>query len=332
MTASEMHSRAILVSLRISAWSARKYDRKVTNETNQAHGADADAGRYNKNLLPGDAPSYKALTQHITAMRAQHTAQTLAWSDDGWRLLPVRNFQKYMDMVRQGQHTFDRLLEEFWRDYPTLRAQAKDRLNGMYLDADYPRDIRDRFSFAMEPAPVPAATDYRVALTQDEINTIATRTEERVKQAFADAQKDAVQRLYKCVSHIHERLTAVRVTKDRATKARTLKKDHYDKVTGELIPAGTVIPGRAIAGGQVKNATFRDTLVDNARELCEILRYINLADDPKLEEFRRQTELIAGSTEAETLRDSDAVRKDTANRAQSILDAMAATYGAAVQA
>ncbi|CAM5998721.1 unnamed protein product [Sphagnum balticum] len=60
-------TRAMLASLRISSWSARKYDKRVTEETNRSHGADSDAGRYNKMLQPGDASSYKALTSHIAA-------------------------------------------------------------------------------------------------------------------------------------------------------------------------------------------------------------------------------------------------------------------------
>ena len=70
-------SRAMLASSRISSWSARKYDRKITDETNTAHGASSDAGRYNKMLLPGDASSYKALTSHIAAIRVLHYAKLL---------------------------------------------------------------------------------------------------------------------------------------------------------------------------------------------------------------------------------------------------------------
>jgi hypothetical protein len=199
-------SRAMLASLRISSWSAHKYDKKVTKETNDAHGADADAGRYNKMLLPGDASSYKALTSHIAATRVLHYEQTLAWSDDGWRLLPVANYTKYTDKLRAAKHTYDALLADFLSDYPALQAAAKLKLNGMYRDDDYPSNVASKYGFGIEYSPVPAGGDFRVELSQEEIDIIATRTESRVKNAFEDAHKDAVKRLYDCVSRIHERL------------------------------------------------------------------------------------------------------------------------------
>ena len=105
-------SRAMLASLRISSWSARKYDKKVTEDTNAAHGADKDAGRYNKMLLPGDASSYKALTSHLAAVRQLHYAETLPWDDSGRRLLPMANYQHYTDVMRNARHTADALLAE----------------------------------------------------------------------------------------------------------------------------------------------------------------------------------------------------------------------------
>ena len=288
MTASDMHTRAMLVSLRISACSFRKYDRKVSQDTATAHGTTTDAGRYNKNLLPGDAPSYKALTSHIADLRVKHYAQTLPWTDDGWRLLPVKNFTAYSDMVRAGMHTADTLLAEFIADYPAMKLTAERILNGMYSELDYHSDIRSRYSWGVEYNPVPCASDFRVTLAAGEIDAIAARTEERVKQAFSEAQGDAVKRLADCLTRIHERLAQ-------------------------------------------PDAIFRDSLIENARELCGVLTRLNLADDPKLEALRRETELLASAV-PQTLRDNPDVRTDTADRAQSILDAMTATYGKGILA
>lgn len=278
----------MLVSLRISAWSARKYDRKVSQETATAHNTTLEAGRYNKHLLPGDAPAYKSLVSHLANLRVSHYAQTLAWSDDGWRLLPIKNYQEYTDLVRKGFHEADTLLNSFCADYPSMRIEAQRILNGMYQDTDYPSDIRSKYSWGIEYAPVPCGTDFRVTLAAGEIEAIAARTEERVKQAFSDAQADAVKRLAECLARIHERLA-------------------------------------------LPDAIFRDSLIGNARELCDILTRLNLADDPQLETLRRQTELLAAS-EPQTIRDNHDVRVDVASQAQSILDAMQATYGKSILA
>jgi hypothetical protein len=287
MTANDLLTRAMLVNLSISSWSASKYDKKVTRETNAAHGAAENAGRYNKSLMPDDAESYQKLQKHIANVRQDiHYAQTLPWSDTGWRLLPIKNYQAYTDAIRTAQHTFDTLRDEFISDYPTLRENARVKLNGMYNERDYPRYIGDRYSMAVEYSPVPSGTDFRVTLSSDEIETISARTEERVKQAFQDAMtgpKGAVTRLYEVVANIQAKLSD---------------------------PKGI----------------FRDTLIGNARELCDILTRLNVTDDPALETLRRQTELLAVS-EPQTLRDNPDVRIDVANQAQSILDAMVSTYG-----
>lgn len=199
-------SRAMLASLRISSCSFRKYDKKVTEDTNAAHGADSDAGRYNKMLLPGDASSFKALTSHIAATRVLHYDQTLAWSDDGWRLLPVANFTRYTDKLRKAKYTYDSLLGDFLADYPALQAAARIKLNGMYREDDYPTNVASKYGFAIEYNPVPTGGDFRVELSQEEIDILYSNTENRVKSAYEDAHKDAVKRLYDCVSRIHERL------------------------------------------------------------------------------------------------------------------------------
>jgi len=286
MTQNDMHTRAMLVSLRISACSFRKYDRKVSQETATAHNTTLDAGRYNKHLLPGDAPAFKALMSHLANLRVMHYAQTLPWSDDGWRMLPVKNYAQYTDMVRKGFHSADSLLADFIADYPSYQASARTILNGMYSDADYPNDIASKYAWGVEYNPVPMGTDFRVSIASDEMAVIAARTEERVKQAFSDAQADAVRRLAECVSKIHERLAQ-------------------------------------------PDAIFRDSLIGNARELCDVLTRLNLADDQNLEKLRRETELLA-MAEPSTLRDNPDIRIETANRAQSILDAMTSTYGPSV--
>src|ERR1700684_3758739 len=106
----ELLTRAMLVNLSISSWAGTKYDRKVTAEVNASHGASSTAGRYNKSLMPDDAESYKALVKFIGKVRVDtHYAQTLPWSDTGWRLLPIKNYQAYTDAIRNAQHEFESL-------------------------------------------------------------------------------------------------------------------------------------------------------------------------------------------------------------------------------
>ena len=297
MTASELHTRAMLVSLRISAWGATCQDKEASAEVAKIYGAKKDSGKYTKRLMPKGDNAYQKLQSHIAAMRVTCYAQTLPWSDDGWRMLPIKNHAQFTDAMRNGSHVYDSLLADLVSEYPTLKAQAIEEATEeavrtgnprrLLKDSDFPRDIYGEYSWGIEYNPVPAPSDFRVSLPMEEINAIAARTEQRVKDAFQSAMtgpKGAVTRLYDVVSKIQETLAN---------------------------PEGI----------------FRDTLIGNARELCDILTRLNVTDDPALETLRRQTELLAMS-EPQTIRDNPAVRVDVAAEAQNILDAMQSTYGA----
>jgi hypothetical protein len=74
-------------------------------------------------------------------------------------------------------------------------------------------------------------------------------------------------------------------------------------------------------------AIFRDSMVENAREICAILPRLNFSDDPNLEALRQEVEgkLIK---HPEALRNDPDLRRDTAAEAKKIMDAMSVFMGA----
>lgn len=207
-TNTQIHSRALLVWLTISTWSARKYDKKISNETNARLQASSNAGRYNKCLLPGDHPSYKVLTQLMGSIRLQHYDHTLAWSDEGWRLLPTANYMEYTKWYRAQQLAVQTALAAFLVDYPSMRSDAAVLLGGAYRSEDYPssQDLRAKFAIEAKYSPLPAVGDVRVDLAADQIASIEQQIQATTQDAIGLAMKDAWQRLYDVVSKISERL------------------------------------------------------------------------------------------------------------------------------
>jgi hypothetical protein len=68
-------------------------------------------------------------------------------------------------------------------------------------------------------------------------------------------------------------------------------------------------------------AIFRDTLVDNTKELCALLPRLNFMDDPNLEALRLEVE--GGLLKhPEALRNDPDLRRDTAVEAKQIMDKM----------
>jgi predicted secreted Zn-dependent protease len=71
---------------------------------------------------------------------------------------------------------------------------------------------------------------------------------------------------------------------------------------------------------------FRDSMVDNAREICALLPRLNFNDDPQLEAMRQEVEskLIK---HPEALRNDPDLRRDTAAEAKAIMDKMSVFMG-----
>ena len=73
-------------------------------------------------------------------------------------------------------------------------------------------------------------------------------------------------------------------------------------------------------------AIFRDSMVENAREICAMLPRLNFSDDPNLEAMRQQVEATL-LKHPEALRNDPDLRQDTAAEAKKIMDAMGAFMG-----
>lgn len=208
-TNGNLNTRAMLASLNISLWTARKLDRKITAEVNTQHAASSDAGRYNKHLLPGDARSLDTVRKIAQAARDDHYTMTLPWSADGARILPAAQFMDYSAKMRQHRAGFDAALAEFLADYPTLKANARVLLNGMYREEDYPdlTAIAQKFGFVLTFSPVPDAGDFRVDIADDAAAAIRQQIEATAQEAEARAMRDLWGRLHDATAAIVDRLS-----------------------------------------------------------------------------------------------------------------------------
>lgn len=76
-------------------------------------------------------------------------------------------------------------------------------------------------------------------------------------------------------------------------------------------------------------AIFRDTMIENTRELCALLPRLNFADDPDLEIMRQQVEQSLTGNHPDALRNDPDLRRDKAAEAKAIMDKMAVFMGGA---
>ena len=280
-----LSTKAMLSGLNITQWAARKIDKRVTAETNTAHGAAADAGRYNKALIAREALA--SIVAVANAARATHYQMTLPWLDNGSRILPAALHSRYADAMRAHREGFESAVAEFIGGYESYVADARKRLNGMFEECDYPAvsEIARRFSVAVSLYPVPDSADFRVDVSEAQAAAIRADIEARAAEALSGAMRSAWERIAESVGHMVQKLA-----------------DYKPGATGE----------RA-------SGIFRDSLVENVRDLVAILPGLNLTGDPALAAVADRMAALPRH-DAEALRVSEALRTETKAAAESILE------------
>jgi hypothetical protein len=158
-----LSSRAMLCSLSISMWSARKHDPEASEEIAQRHGAQADAGRYHKVLLPKEALA--EIHKIVSEARQEHYFMTLPWDDNGYRVLPAAAYMDHTEKMRALSNRFTPAVEALVHQFGQLVEEAKGRLGGLFRPGDYPApdELRSKFSFETKVMPLPDAADFRPA-------------------------------------------------------------------------------------------------------------------------------------------------------------------------
>jgi hypothetical protein len=289
----DLATRAMIVSLKISQWSGRRFDRKVSGEVAQKHGAAADAGNFNKALLPKDALA--GIASVVSESRAGFAARTLPWLDDGARIMAASAFMPHATWVRRQQAKFENAVADFISHYPDHVNDARARLGSMFDTNDYPlpSDLAGKFGMTMLVLPVPSASDFRVAMSEHQAASIRADIETRVNEAAAAAQRNVYERIAEQVERMADKLAAYRP---------------------------------ALRSGDKTEGVFRDSLVENIRDLVNVLPGLNITDDHALMVLGTKLSLLARHS-ADTLRSSDSKRLETESEARRILDSIQGFLG-----
>lgn len=279
-------ARAMLVSLHVSTWAARKFDKGATAKVNEDNKASAKAGRYNKHLLAG-AAEHEQLVSACEACRELHYSQTLPWSDKGSRLLPTKNFMDYTKVMRKQFGIMDARLDTFVAEYPRLVDEAErahTALGQLFNRAEYPRaqDIKRRFSWSLKFDKVPDG-DIRVDLPEDVLAEISAEARTAAADRVREAMEGAWHRLHEAVARIH-----------KATS-----------------PDGVVRPTLIDNARSVCELLARLNVADDERLETMRLRVEKELAQLDLEDLKQK---------------DGAVRKDAAKKAKNIMDAMSAFY------
>lgn len=202
----DLSQRAVLVKLSVSQWTARKYDKRVTQEVAVSHGVQSDAGRYNKVLI--ESTEIKKVAKATNAARTYFYTNTLPWSDE-YRIRPTQGYLEFMNGLGECKSEFEDRVVEFCGMYSDLQTKARLTLKGMYNPGDYPspENLGKKFDFSVSVLPLAGAKDFRIDLSKEQVEQMGAHLEKQNAKAVKAAMKTAWTRLHDAVTHMADKLS-----------------------------------------------------------------------------------------------------------------------------
>jgi hypothetical protein len=240
-----------------------------------------DASQTKKNLFAGTSMR-KDIDKFAARIRLYHNQHTLPWADKGQRLLPTKLFMEYKQTMDAHEHTFNMMCNNFFIMYPQLVQDASLSLGTMYKASDYPEleDVKGKFGFRRSVDPIPESGDFRLDVSNSDLEDIKTQYESKFSERLADAMKAPWERLHTTLTAMSEKLTD---------------------------------------NGDDEKKRYHDSLLTNAQDLCGLLTKLNVTNDPKLEEARQDLERALVGKDIEDIKQMAVVRENLKQKVDAII-------------
>jgi hypothetical protein len=271
-----LSQRAMLTSLLIYRYRAKGHSKEIDSRVTKALNTRRKAGSTQIDLL---APKSLKPTQNAAYhMSKNYLHYTLPW-DENHRILPSALYPAFMERHNDLTRIFDMASDDFVLLYPELLQQAKDDLgNEIYQLMKFPSvsDIRSRFDIKLSFAPIPDAGDFRIQLSNDELDMIRQEMREREKAQLARSMHFAWKKLHDAIVDMVERLA---------------KPKFHNTVVENIKAITDVLPELNLANDPQLNE-MRDQVIE---KLChytpqQLRENVNIRED-----IARQAACIAGS-------------------------------------
>jgi len=280
--------RALLISVNVRMWSGRKIDKAETTFVIARHRAASKAARVSKDLLP-EAKSLQAVHKHAGEIRTFVYKNTLPWSD-GVRILRADGYMKFVAEFQAQRDKYQRLVKAFISEYPQLRSIAAASDVG----------LGSLFNDEDYPEAVDLSDKFGI-----DLNFMPVPTGDDWRVDLSD-------------QHIADLKSSVEKQVQVAQKAAM--KEVFERIYD--------VASKAHERLSDPRAIFRDSLIENAVNLCEVLPSLNLTDDPRVEQLRKKISSTLGAQDPARLRKDPAARQKTAAAMKDVMNKMNVFMGA----
>ena len=280
----------VLVSVDVNVWSATKQDRVISNEVTTSKNADKNAGKYTKNLL-ADHPRHKAVVNYRQTIYNWVKRRTYRWNN-AQDYLPSIDLEVFKREYHAHQAAFSGLMTAFISDYDSIVSDMAFKQGDMFCREDYPtrESLVSKFGLRLFVSEVPMS-DFRCQIADDIADDLfqsySKQAEEIVSHVMMEQQTRFME-VMKSISH-----------------CCGVDETGVDDNTGET---------------KTKKRKIYDTTIIKAKEMCESFKGFNVSGNQDLEEARAMLEKALSGIDAETIRESEAVRSAVKGDVDSILN------------
>ena len=311
MSITSIASAAMLGSLNISVWEARKQDRRTAEEVTRAKGARSKKAATVQKHLFSECPALEAIKTLRGEARVWFNTYTLPWDDNGRRIITTAQYLDITDQAAKYEKRFNDLVRVFLNTYSTEISKQAFEMGALFDRSEYPPEddvgCKFRFSFAVEPLPM--SGDFRVDIGNEAQRQLKAQYDRALEERVSMAVSDAWQRVKTQVEWVKERMDAVlQYDPDAVEEEKTTDDD------------GKVI---AVTIKKKRRPKLYDSMLDNGLELCKLLSDLNVTNDPRLEEARQDLEKALNRIDMDSLKESTELQTSTRTAMQNIIDKFA---------
>ena len=275
----------LLVKVTVHKYDFKVRDKESMVEISNNHGVDPTLLDFKKNTMLKD--DVGDICKTMRKFRPVVVYLTTPWLDGGWRLLSVDLYEQLEDKLRELNSELSEVKEILRMNWDTYVKNSKSKLNGRWDERDYPSAdyVVSKFGVDVHYGNVPESGDLRVDMAKDTMDNIKAQMDSNYDNNIQIAMVEIWDRTVTAITHMKDRLT------------------HYSKEIKEE-----------------KSPRMFSSMLNNVKDLVQLLPAMNLTNDPKLEQVRQQLETDFSRLSIDLLKEDDATREKTIEKTKIILD------------
>jgi len=248
---------------------------------------DKSSLRVNKSLFPKEATDkYQKV---ITEAAKYFYRVTTPWDDKGWRLLSIDIYKDFTKKMKEFTRDFRETVTEFVDGFEANMEAMRPVLGKAFDPTDYSEWFHNGFVNREQlKTKFELEVEFGTVSDGDDLRATLTETDREVISAHITQKNN--EKFAKSQEHIatmlHEHIMAIH---ERLSKSENI---------------------------------FRDTLIGNLEDLCDLIPKMNIAGDPALNTLAAEAKAKLCKFDPATLREVKTIREDVSQEAGKILDGM----------